>query len=220
MATLGHIAALLQEMYDGGRVKSTNQTFGQRDMLEYVKLGYANVMRNLWLTLNKGKTTDEYYFFTGLLVPKEFEVSEAKSGNVRIADMSGVSVIRMPKNNHLFEVLPVGSDCAEGGDAIPMVQPAEAKFYRSGEYADITFFEPRSNKLFIYNLPACVKKVEVTSLYDDEESDIPADIAFDVIKSILKDIFGIKEIDRVKIDDNGSAVMRQIKQQLGIAAPQ
>jgi hypothetical protein len=218
MATLGHIASLLHEMYDGGRIKVTNLTFEERDMLEYVKLGYANVMRNMWLTLNKGNTTDEYYFFTGLLTPREFDVNG--SGRVREVDMSGVSLIRMPQNNHLFEVLPVGSECAEGGNAIPMVQPAEAKFYRSGEYADLTFFEPRGNKLYIYNLGDCIKQVEVTSLYDDEKADIPADIAFDVIKSVLKDVFGIKEIDRVKIDDNSNAMMRQIKSQIGIAAAQ
>jgi len=219
MATLGHIAALLQEMYDGGRIKATNITLEHRDMLEYVKLGYANVMRNMWLTLNKGNTTDEYYFFTGILTPREFDVTGEK--NPRVVDMTGVSLIRMPQNNHLFEVLPVAEqDCIDGGEPIPMVQPAEAKFYKGADYTGVQFFEPKGSKLYIYNLPSCIKKVEVTTLYDDEEAEIPADIGFDIIKAVLRDVLGVKEIDRVKIDDNGSAMMRQIKQQLGVAAPQ
>ena len=197
----------------------TNITLGQRDMLEFVKLGYAAVMRDMWLALNKGNTTDEYYFFTGLLVPRTFKLSESVH-NPRIADMSDASVIRMPQNNHLFEVLPVGEGCTDGGDPIPMVQPAEAKFYKSAEYSDLTFFEPRGKKLYIYNVDACITEVEVTALYDDEDADIPADISFAVIKSVLKDVFAVKEIDRVKIDDNSNMLIHQLKSQLGIAAPQ
>ncbi len=187
-------------------------------MLEYVKLGYAAVMRDMWLALNKGDTTDEYYFFTGLLTPRTFPLAEGRQ--VRIADMSSASVIRMPQNNHLFEVMPVGQDCISGGDPIPMCQPAEAKFYKGGEYVDFTFFEPRGKKLYVYNVPECITDLEVTALYDDEDANIPSDIGFNVIKSVLKDVFGVKEIDRVKIDDNSNMLIHQLKSQLGMTAAQ
>jgi hypothetical protein len=218
MATLKRIASLLQEMYDGGRIKVSNLTMENRDMLEYVKLGYAAVMRDMWLSLNKGKTTDEYYFFTGLLKPRKFPLKEGRQ--VRIVDMSEASTIRMPQNNHLFEVMPIGSGCAEGGEPIPMCQPAEAKFYKGGDFVGYTFFEPRGSELLVYNVGECIKEVEVTALYDDPESDIPNDLAFNVIKSVLKDVFGIKEIDRVKIDDNSNMLIHQLKSQLGMAAAQ
>lgn len=218
MATLGHIAQLLQELYDGGRIKVTSLTLEHRDMLEYVKLGYANVMRNMWLALNKGDTTDEYYFFTGMLTPRTIKLKEGR--NPRIADMSEYSVIRMPRNNHLFEVLPMGEGCTDGGKAIPMVQPGEGKFYNDSEYAGITFFEPRGRKLFVYNVGECITELEVTALWDDEDSDIPADISFDIIKSVLKDVLMVKDIDRVKIDDNSNMLIHQLKSQLGMAATQ
>lgn len=187
-------------------------------MLEYVKLGYAAVMRDMWLALNRGNTTDEYYFFTGMLTPRTIKLKEGRSP--RIADMSAYSVIRMPQNNHLFEVLPMGEGCTDGGEPIPMVQPAEGKFYKGAEYAGIPYFEPRGGKLFVYNVGECITELEVTALWDDEDSDIPADLGFNIIKSVLKDVFGVKEIDRVKIDDNSNAFIHQLKSQLGMAATQ
>ncbi len=218
MAKLGHIAQLLQELYDGGRIKVTNLTLEHRDMLEYVKLGYAAVMRDMWLALNKGDTTDEYYFFTGLLKPRKFPLRAGRQ--IRIVDMSSVSLIRMPKNNHLFEVMPIGEDCGQDEEPIPMCQPAEAKFYKGGEYDGFSFFEPRGDTLRVYNVGECIKEVEVTALYDDEDADIPSDIGFAIIKAVLKDVFGVKEIDRVKIDDNSNMIIHQIKSQLGMTAAQ
>lgn len=218
MATLNLISSLLHEMYDGGRIKSTSLTLSQRDMLQYVKLGYANVMRNMWLSLNKGETNDEYYFFTGVLQPKTFNVEKGYS--FKIVDMTDTPTIRMPQNNHIFEVRLIGEGCESMGEPIPQVQPGEAKFYTGADFSTYSFFELVGSKLRIYNAGDCVKEAEVLALYDDPDAEIPDDIGFDVIKAVLKDVFDVKTFDRVKIDDNSNQLIHEIKSRLGIAATQ
>lgn len=219
MASLRKVSEVLLNLYNNGRVKVTNITLGEQDMLEHVSFAYANVMRNFWLAMNKKNSGDEYYFYASLLAPKKFTVSKWDGNARRIVSMTGVPVIRMPENSHIFEVLPVG-ECGRTEVGLSQVQPGEEKFYLEPEFSDVQFFSLRGDSLHVYNLPECVTDVEVTALYDDPEADVPNDICFDVIGMVMKTVFGVKNIDRTKIDDNSNQLIHQLKQQLGIVAPQ
>lgn len=215
LETVSHI---LNEFYYNGVVKTDSRQLDRFTMLEYCKLAYANVMRNLWVAFKKQGFGNEYYFFTGALGRKTFKVGEVNAKGRRTVDMTGVPVIRLPQNMHIFNLTPVnkaGCDCP----IITLVAPAEERFYGAA-FSNYTYASPIGSFIDCYNLPDCIEEVEVEAVYDDPLADIPNDIAADVIKFVLVDMLKVKNINVDKVDDsNPNEFMQQIKSRLSDTAP-
>lgn len=218
--TLDKVSYILISFYFNGIVKSDERELDRFDMLEYSKLAYANVMVKKWEFYKKAGFGNEYYFFTGALLRKEFPLGDVTASGRRTIDMSNTPVIRLPKNMHIFNVTPIneaGCNCK----SVTQVAPAEEKFYQGAEFADFPFFNSVGSNLDCYNFPNCIKKVEVEAVFDDVNADIPNDIAADVCVFVLRDIFKVKQITIDKIDDgNPNPMFQEIKNKLNVSAPQ
>jgi hypothetical protein len=220
MATIQSISEIMLNLYQNGRVKVTNMTLDQQDMLQHVRFAYANVIRNMWLSLSKGKSEDENYFYSSLSKQIELKLSEFEYGkNKRQASFGEFDgmMVRLPENKHIIEVIPVGKSCEYQYDPIPIVGPAEEKFYRGPEFKDFMFVSVNQDGLSVVNAPSSVKAILLTTILASDDANVPDDIAFDMVTLIMKTIFGVNQFDRQKIDDNSSEVIHEVKKALGMS---
>lgn len=216
--TLEKLSYLLESFFYNGVVKSDSRQLNRFDLLEYAKIAYATVMRNLWFQLKKTANSNETYFLTGSLARKEFELKSV--GNKKSIDLSKTPVIYLPENKHIFSINPINeAECSIG--IITLVQPAESRFYKDdADFSTFAFCEPIGNYIDFYNLPECVKKIELEAVFDDIKAEIPNDIAADIVKYMLKDMLAIKQINVDKIDDNNpNEFVQQLKSKLNDAIP-
>lgn len=216
--TLDKVSYILLDFYFNGIVKSDSRQLDRSTLLEYSKLAYANVMRNLWVTFKKNGLGNEYYFYTGSIGRKKLPLGDVSPNGRRTVDLSKYPMIRLPKNMHIFNLTPVnekGCDCG----TVTQVAPAEERFY-GAEVSQYPYFNNIGSNIDCYNFPDCIKEVEVEAVFDDADADIPNDIAADVVVFVLRDMLKVKAINVDKIDDgNPNDFMQQIKSKINTTAP-
>jgi hypothetical protein len=216
--TLDKLSYLVHGLYYNGIVKSNSRQLSRQDMLEYCKIAYANVMRNLWERYKKTGFGNEYYFFTGSLARKELPLGDVTANGRRTVDMSKYPVIRLPKNMHIFNLTPINKAGCNCG-TVTQVAPAEERFY-GAEFSEYPYFSSIGSNIDCYNFPDCIKEVEVEAVFDDANADIPNDIAADVVRFVLFDTLKVKNINVDKVDDgNPNELMQVIKSKLADTAP-
>lgn len=200
------IADILLEYEKQGRNRSTDKTYSRADMAQMVRLGYNNLaVQRYWQSKKMGAGND-YYFYSGLLSIQRFTLSDPDMRNMRKLDMSGVDIFRLPKNDNFTNIYPVG-DCGTGDSTtwqITQVEPGEERFYLSPDFEDFKFYSVKATSLHTYNIPNCVKALDVETTFDnkDDSVDIPMDIAFEVAFQILGWELKIKQFRVASPSDN------------------
>lgn len=180
------VAEVIERFYNVGRVKASNLTLEKRDFLQYAKMSFANRMRNLYYQLKAGGQGEEYYFFSGDILSEKFTLSKPDNYGKSRIDMTDKPVIRMPKNAHILNIIPVEDGCSFPEPLeITQVQPGEERFYLGPDFNSFTFFVSKGTGLDVYRMPDCVKEVEVEAIYDKDDMDIPLDMAFDICNDVL-----------------------------------
>ncbi|SRR5712692_5706333 len=183
LKTLGEIT---WRFYNEGRSSATNQTLKELDILQYCRIAFANIVRQLYYANKKMNDGDEYYFSSPVLDIKTFDLSDPNGVGMRRADMSEFDLYRLPKNSHIPNVYPVGQACGtEDVGQITQVQPGEENFYLGPEYEAFMFYVVKGRGINTYHVPPCIKKVDVEATYDNDKVDVSDDIAFDVANQVL-----------------------------------
>lgn len=183
---ISQLAEVIWRFYNDGRVSSTGVTITEADILQMVKMNYSNMQRLLYYESKKVNDGDEYYFYSGILSVKRFPLSEANMKGMRRADMSGVETYRLPKNSHITNVYPVGCSENEGDFEATQVAPGEENFYAGDpDMSFFRFFVLKGQGVNTYNLPPCVKSIDVEATFDDPKMDVPLDICFNIANQIL-----------------------------------
>lgn len=204
--TINQLANIVWTFYNG-RNKSTNVTISEAKMAQYCKLGYAAVMRNLWL-----KFGNKLYAYTSNVLSKEFDLTEPDMKGRRFINMGKTPTIALPDNMDIFNIEPINEANSGGCKKITMVQAGEDAFYEG--ISGFPFAAKKGKGIQTYNIPDCIKKVSVEAVYDDMDLDMPQDILFDVSKEVLGLIFEIKKYPQRKIDDQSSDLLEQLKIQM------
>lgn len=189
--------------YDG-RPKATAQTLGKEDFSQMCLLAFADIMRN---TYYKSKQLDEfnepdYSFISPILDTRKFTLTEANTVGMRRADMCDTDLFRLPKNAHFTNVYPVGSDC--NGIAlgeVTQVAPGEENFYLTPDFSSFLFYVVKGRGLNTYNIPPCVKEIDVESTYNANDIDISMDLAYEVIMAVLGTAIKVNGVP-IKVLDN------------------
>jgi hypothetical protein len=207
--SIEELSYVIESFYYSGRVKITTQSMHRLSFLQYARLGFAYVMRNLWLTFKKNtNTNNEYYFFSKQLVYQEFPLGEVNRWGVRRIDFGNITTIDLPENRDILYAYPKNGECGDiRVEEIVQITPGEAVFYKNNaEFDYISFMEKRGNGLDTYNVPPCVESVTVEAVWDMPELEIPNDIAFEVCKYVFQDIFKVKMLEVKSIDDFNSSL--------------
>ncbi len=202
--------------YDG-RPKATAQTLSKADILQACQLAFADMMRTEFIKSKAGDQFNEpdYSFISPILETKRFKLTEPNVVGMRRADMCSIDLYRLPKNAHFTSVYPVGYAC--NGVAlgeVTQVSPGEENFYFSPDFSSFLFFVVKGRGLNTYNLPPCVKEVDVEATYNSEDIDISMDMAYDVVMAVLAMSIKVNGVPIKILDNPYSPQPHEVKKRL------
>lgn len=194
---LKQVEEVIWRVYQNGVPEADKQKLRQQDILQQVKMAYGAMMRQAYYTskaANDGQP--DYYFYSPILSVQTFKLTDANSQGMRRAEMGNFDLYRLPKNSHFTNVYSNSSDCSKGQSGeITQVQPGEENFYAGNpDMIFFQFFVVKGRGINTYNLPTCVKEIDVEATYDGEDIDISNDIAFDIANQVLATDLKIKEL--------------------------
>lgn len=208
-----------------GRQKATNRSFAKDDVKQMLKLAAADIYRRLYYSNKKLQGGRDDYYLSPLLSIQNFELGEADATGRRMADASAFDLFRIPNNDNITAIYPVG--CGGEGDmkSIPVLQSGEAEFYVNGEFNFFKFATIRGRQFITYHLPPCVKSIDVESSFFQENSnsidpDIVPDVAFDAAVEVLGRMLGIPDFVRRDNDNSYSLPMKNLRQRVAPQQPE
>jgi len=193
---LEQLSEVLWRAYQIGEADVKKQTFRKQDLLQMAKMALGNDLRNQYYL---SKKADDYYrpdysFLSPMLSVIRFPLSEPDTRNMRRADMSKYDLYRLPKNSHIPNVYPIGGGCADADMNLELtqVEPGEENFYiNNPDLSFFRFFVVKGRNVDCYNVPDCVKNVDIETTYDGNDIDVSLDVAYDVGMMVLNQIFKI-----------------------------
>lgn len=213
---LAQLSEVIFTFYSNGKVEATDQELQQEDITQFTKMAFGNIMRRLYYAEKKNQKVNESFFVNTILSSQTFDLSDPNQNGMRSADMSAFDLYRLPENAHIVNVYPIGCG-SEQGMALSQVAAGEEYFYLQPQYKFFKFYKIKGRSLSTYNLPQCVKQIEVESTFDSNEVDVSFDICYDVAQEVLGVSLRLPEWQK-KVDNSYSSAQRDLRQKLG--APQ
>lgn len=214
---LSELSETVWQIYGEGRQKATTRSFSQKDVQQYIKLAVAEVFRILYYNSKRNKDGNAFYFISPLLSIQNFPLDVANLVGKRRVDMTGTDMFRMPHDAHIVSMYPVG--CNDNGDykSISLVEAGEEYFYAgNAKYSFYKFAVVKGTGLDTYNLPPCVKSLDIEASFDMPklDPDISMDVAFDASSLVLGKMLGLPEYTNKSTDNSYSLPQRNLKQRL------
>lgn len=188
---------LVWRLYSNGKTQANNQNLTKADIEQKVKLLFADAIRQRYY---ESKKLDEFgrpdYAFTSpILQIKRFSVSDESQQKFRRCDMGDFDLYRMPSNSHFTNIYPVGNCGTDEVGEITQVSPGEENFYiNDPDLKEFKFFVVKGRGINVYNLPLCVKSLDIETTYDvTDDVDIDMSIASAIVDQILNVALAIKK---------------------------
>lgn len=188
---LSELSEVVWRFYQNGRPDTTKETFVNDDIKEMVMLAAGLAFREQFYQskrLNEFNQPD-YSFVNPLLSVKRFELPESDIKGLRRADMGDFDLFRLPKNAHFTNVYAITGDEGCGNEEVgelTQVNPGEENFYIGNpDFSTFKFYVPKGRGLNTYNIPLCIKFLDVETTYDMDDADISLDIGFQVASQVL-----------------------------------
>jgi len=219
--TLKSLAILVHKFFDKGTIKVSNITLTTQAIEGYLTLAYGFAMDAVIDRKRRMGEMDVSYLISGAIKEQDFDVE--KKGNNHAISLAGLKVMRMDNAMQIVGFNYPEDDCGCGRsvpnlESISYVQPYEAKFYQGEGYEGLFFFSLSGDKVILYNLPDCLTKVSLQYVSDSSEVDLPQNVCLQVCKIAFPDIFGVKKLDKSKIDDYSNDAINELKLQLSANA--
>lgn len=197
---LKQLSETIWEFYNEGRQKASAQTFDKRDILQYVIMGVGSKFYSRYYQAKKLDGEKDYYFYSGDLTIKVFDLSEPNGRGTRRIIFKELDYVKLPHNEDITNVYPAGNNCKGRAIEITQVAPGEENFYLGPEFNEFSFFVEKGSGLDLYHVPACVEKIEVERAWITDNMDISLDMAYDIANEVLGIVlkekqFALKTVD-------------------------
>lgn len=185
-------------LYQSGKAMANNQQLLKSDFGQKIKVLFSDLMRQRFYDSKKSDEfgRPDYAFVSPILNVKRFDLGDPDINHKRRADMSAWDLYRLPGNSHFTNVYPVADGCGnqELGE-ITQVSPGEENFYANkADLSDFQFFVVKGRGIDTYNLPPCIKQLDIESTYDiGDDTDIDMSIGSVIVDQILGVSLGIKK---------------------------
>lgn len=199
---LKQLSEVVWKFYEEGRNKTSAQTFSKRDIQQYVTMGIGSKYYVRWYQAKKmdGGQKD-YYFYSADLSLKKVPLGEANNHGIRRAEYSKFDFIKLPHNEDITNVYPLGGKCSEKINEITQVAPGEENFYTGPEFSSFWFFVEKGEGINLYNIPPCVCEIEIERVWVTENMDVSLDMAYDIANEVLGIVFKEKAFPIKTIDN-------------------
>lgn len=214
---LGALTEIVLSMYHRGLIKSSTRELSSEIIQGYLRTAYGAVIKATQDAKDRSGDKDASYAISGAV--KTEKVLLKKEGDKSYFDLSAFGVMRMDKGMDIvsFEQPPKYDSCLGGNVlTITQVSPYEVRFYLSDKTS--YFFVRNDDGGVIYNLPDCLKELNISFVDGSSNADIPEDICLNICKIAFPDIFGVKKFNKVKIDDNSNDLEHELKQRIAAGA--
>lgn len=210
MIKLSWVAEIILQIYYTGRPKADKKL-----RIEYfeqlVKMANASIMRKIYFDLrDKGEVFDYFGF---QLEQKEFTLpdKDRRGRRVLIFD-DNEGVLRLPKGLGIFDIFPVTDDPSVP-TKIHYVGAGTNELWSGPDFDDLMKYENRGKKITFYNVPDCVKTVEVDGIFNDVDLEVPFDVVIDIINIVLVET--LKTINQpIDKTDDGDPNLITVKSKL------
>jgi hypothetical protein len=192
---ISSLTELTWRLYQNGKAFANKQNIIKADIQQKVKLLFADAIRQRYY---ESKKLDEFgqpdYSFTSpILDIKRFPLSDEGEQVFRRCNMGEYDLYRMPNNAHFTNVYPVGECGTDELGEITQVSPGEENFYVSDPDISEMFFVVKGRGINLYNVPPCVKSLDIETTYDVEDADVDKSIASSIVDQILNVALAIKK---------------------------
>lgn len=220
---LSELSETVWQFYADGRQRATSRNFSQQDVRQFIKLSVAEVFRLLYYASKRNKDGNSFYFISPLLSIQPFSLSDPNEIGMRRADMINFDLFRMPHDAHIPNAYPVG--CNDNGDfkSISLVEAGEEYFYAGNDkFKSFKFGVVKGRGINTYNLPPCVKGLDVEATFDssDLDPDISLDVAYESANMTLGKMIGIPEFMNTGTDNSVSHLQKNLRQRLSTQQPE
>lgn len=212
---LNVLTQVVWDFYQNGRPKASEQSYSEAQISQYTRMAVGDICRFLFTQFKKMDNGEEYYFSSPLLSVQNFNLCDANGIGMRRADMTKFDLYRLPKNSHITNAYPQGCEDGDDGKSIPQVQPGEENFYAGkAKFKFYKFYVVKGRGINTYNLPPCIKSIDVEATFDGDEVDISLDVAFDAANQVLGTMLRIPGFVNVDKDNPYSLPQKNLKQRL------
>lgn len=197
------IAAAIESVYYAGRPKSSKK-MDREDFAQLARMANASIMRKLYFQASEQENV--YLYFADQIETREFEVSEPDSRNRRTFDLEEQKeIVRLPNGIGIFAIMLVG-DLPAAQRKFHVGEAGSEWLYSGEEYAGTLFYVRKGKRIHLYNMPRNLKTVEMDGIFNDEEIEIPEDVAFDIVNAVLGAALQTTGFPVDKTDDNNPNV--------------
>ncbi len=215
------LSELVQKFVSSGVIKVTDISLTQSTIEGYLTASYGFVMQQIIDKKKRNGELDVSYLIGGSI--KNVDLKVKKTGNNHSISLTGLKIMRLDNAMQIIGFDNPIDDCGCGQQVVPLetisyVQPYEAKFYQGAAYSDLFYYTFSGESIVIYNIPDCLKLLNLQYVSDASEADIPEDVCLQICKVAFPDIFGVKKFDKPKVDDYSNAFIESMKLQIAANA--
>lgn len=199
------LAEIVYNFYSTGRPSATNRTYSKKDILQYARMGYGNMLRQLAFSSQKNPEWKEDYFYADILSTKSFKLEDPVRNGMRRVDMAGFNLYRLPKSIHIASIYPKSDTCGKSYvGQITLVNVGEENFYLGPDFSSYQFGVIKGRGIDTYHVPPCVKELFIESTFDSDDVEVPEDICFDIANQILGAVLRIPGFAGSNVDNSFS----------------
>ncbi len=192
------LADLCSELYYNGK-QSNDKTLDKQDFIQLIDAARGQlILRSYWAARNASLDIEESGFLSSYMEEFPVNVTNGKKGHELLLPQG---VVSLP---HGYGVLELSTDAGDCECEFIRID-AGAGWQICGDNAE-TFYEPLGNKIRLYNVPECIKTVNVMMVPAVSEN-VPTDIVFDVINNIFGLVLKIKGFPIDAQDDGNPNTM-------------
>lgn len=177
------LATLLLEIISNGHVREGSKKLEYEDLLQLVYISKGAVLYEIFqqeITQNGQSST-----INSLLRLYPLDIIKSDNGQKKIT-LPG-DVIVLPDDSGLFAVIPVIDNQSKYCD--PMISSSPGSEWTiCRDDSGMSYFISYGKDIRLFNLSDSIKKVEVTAILNDEDSDIPENAAFRVAQLVLREV--------------------------------
>jgi hypothetical protein len=178
------IAAVCESVYYNGRIKTGSRKLDIDDFEQLAIAAHGSIMRKLYYDLKKAG--GEALYFSDSIDYKTFKVkTRGKDKYFEIEEQ----LVNMPYGMSIFGIFPVNEKGVRTDKDIRFLkaQYGQDWLYDGEDFDDVPFYIKKGKRVWLYNCDFLKQdeEVEVEGLFNEDDIDIPNDVAFEVINTIL-----------------------------------
>jgi|ERR1700761_151520 len=214
------VADVLNELYNNGIVRSSTK-LDERDFLQMAKAAKGSVIRQYYFE-ERNNSDNVYFFVAANTKPLEFKVKKDHRERLVVdIDYSETRITRLPDGNGILRVTGIpekgkidyANNFTKGIAGSEYLYCTPAFLEDTGEQ----IYMASSDQVRLYT-GTPPEMVEMLAVFDNDESDIPDDVVWQIFSYVFTFILKIIGVP-VDPNDDSSPVIQTIKSKLGTPQP-